>query len=199
MLKIGITGGIGSGKSIVCKLFELLNVPIFYADIEAKKLYEHNDFLKEKLIALFGEELYENNHFNKEVLKRKIFDEKEKLVALNSIIHPLVIEESEKWMIAHQRYPYVIKEAALLIESKSYLSLDEIIFVETPYELKLKRVMKRDNLKEGEVIQRMNAQLSDDEKKKFAQHIIYNDEKHLLIKQVLSLHHLFLSKQSSIS
>ncbi|HMN33180.1 MAG: dephospho-CoA kinase [Chitinophagaceae bacterium] len=195
LLKIGITGGIGSGKSIVCKLFELLNVPVFYADTAAKNLYNQNAFLKEKLIAMFGSELYRNDVFDKEILKKKIFQNDEKLIALNSIVHPIVIEESNRWMQAHQEFPYVIKEAALLIESKSYLNLDEIIFIDAPVALKIKRVTQRDQLSEEEVLLRIKAQLADDVKKRFANHIIYNDEKHLLIEQVLLLHQTFLLKR----
>lgn len=199
MLKIGITGGIGSGKSIVCKLFEMLGVSVFYADDEAKKLYTTNETLKVKLIELFGKETYPNGIFNKEYLKNFIFQNSKKRIQLNELVHPLVLEQSEIWIEKHQNEPYILKEAALLIESKSYQHLDEIIFVEAPISKRIERVMKRDSLHQQEVKERMAAQLPDEEKKKYAQHIILNDEKHSLIEQVLFLHQLFLSKSKITS
>lgn len=196
MLRVGITGGIGSGKSMVCKVFELLGVPVFYADDEAKKLYNSDEALKSLIIKNFGEELYINDLFDKSRMKQIVFNDHKKLQLLNSLVHPIVKSATEKWMISRNA-PYAVKEAALLIESKSYEQLDEIIFVECPLELRTRRVAERDQLSHEQIAKRIAAQMPDEEKKKFATQIITNDEKHLVIPQVLSLHDYFIKKSGA--
>lgn len=193
MIKAGITGGIGSGKSTVCKVFELLGIPVFYADAQAKNLYDSSEELKSLIIHHFGESLYSNEQFDKNKMKEIIFNDPAKLQLLNSLVHPRVKNLSDEWMM-RQTAPYALKEAALLIESGSYKEMDEIIFVECPVEIRLGRVMKRDHLTKDEVFRRIDAQMPDMEKKKYATQIIYNDDQQLIIPQVLALHDYFMKK-----
>ncbi len=196
MLRAGITGGIGSGKSMICKIFELLGVPVFYADDVAKQLYDTNGELRSHIIKNFGSELYPNGLFDKSRMRQIVFNDNKKLQLLDSLVHPVVKLETEKWMRSQQA-PYAIKEAALLIESKSYQQLDEIIFVECPIELRIKRVAQRDHLSKEQILGRIAAQMPDAEKKQFATQIIINDENHLIIPQVLSLHDYFIKKSGA--
>jgi dephospho-CoA kinase len=191
MIKVGITGGIGSGKSTVCGLFAMLGIPVYYADNEARKLYDTDKELKAQIIKHFGEELYKSGAFDKEKMKGIVFNHKEKLQLLNSLVHPIVRLRSAEWY-SRQKTPYAIKEAALLIESKAYSQLDRIIFVECPMALRIERVRQRDHLTTAEIQQRMNAQMPDEQKKTYAHHIILNDDYHLLIPQVLKLHEMLM-------
>jgi dephospho-CoA kinase len=198
MLKVGITGGMGSGKSTVCNIFSLLGIPIFYADDEAKKLYDTNKDLKSSIIKHFGTSVYPHGVFDRKIMKSLILNDPQKLTLLNELVHPKVREATEEW-IQMQQAPYIIKEAALLIESDSYKQMNEIIFVDSPIELRMKRIMQRDQLDENQIKQLIDAQMSINEKKQYATQTIINDEKHLLIPQVLSLHHLFLTKCAELN
>ena len=193
MLKVGITGGIGSGKTTVCKIFQTLGIPIYYADDEAKKLYDTDAEMKQEIIAHFGEGVYKNNYFDKDVLRNLVFNDIEKLKILNSIVHPRVKKHADDWM-QKQVAPYVIKEAALMIESSSNLSLDKLILVSCPLDKRIIRVIKRDHTSHNEAMNRANKQLSDDEKRKFCDFEIINDNAHLVIPQVLQLHEEFLKR-----
>lgn len=193
MLKVGITGGIGSGKTTVCKIFQTLGIPIYYADDEAKKLYDTDAEMKQEIIAHFGEGVYKNNYFDKDVLRNLVFNDIEKLKILNSIVHPRVKKHADDWM-QKQVAPYVIKEAALMIESSSNLSLDKLILVSCPLDKRIIRVIKRDHTSHNEAMNRANKQLSDDEKRKFCDYEIINDNAHLVIPQVLQLHEEFLKR-----
>jgi dephospho-CoA kinase len=198
MLKVGITGGIGSGKSMVCKIFQLLGIPVFYADEVAKSLYDTNEELKYEIIKHFGPETYQEKedkhlYFNKGKMREIIFGDKNKLQLLNSIVHPYVGLEVEKFM-SSQTSEYAIKEAALLVESSSYKQLDEIILVISPMELKLKRIALRDATNTDQIHNIMSKQMSDDQKREYADHIIYNDNQHLLISQVINLHQHLLNQ-----
>lgn len=198
MLKVGITGGIGSGKSIVCKIFQLLGIPVFYADEVAKSLYDTNEEMKSEIIKHFGSEIYqekEDKHFylNKGKMREIIFGDKNKLQLLNSIVHPFIGLEVEKFMNS-QNSEYAIKEAALLVESSSYKQLDEIILVISPMELKLKRIALRDATNAIQIHNIMKNQMPDGQKREYANHIIYNDNQHLLISQVINLHQHFLNQ-----
>ncbi len=191
MIKVGITGGIGSGKSIICQCFAVLGIPIYNADKEAKKLYIENEQLKEKICFHFGNEIYSDNKFNKEALAKIVFKNAEKLKLLNELVHPLLIEAGEKWF-QQQTSKYSIKEAAILIESGSYVSMDKIIAVEAHEKLRKERAMKRDQNQE-QIIQRMAAQLSDVERRKYADYIIVNDDTKSVIGQVLEIHNQLIS------
>jgi len=191
LYKIGITGGIGSGKSTVCAIFRTLGIAVFDADTEAKKLYDEDNELKKTIVQLFGEHVYTEGIFNRKKMAELVFHSPEKLKQLNMLMHPLVQLQFQDW-IDKQHGPYVLKEAALLIESGSYHQLDTLMLVSAPLDIRINRVMKRDHVSEEEVLQRIRKQLPVKEKRSFCQYEIFNDDKHLLIPQVLELHNEFL-------
>lgn len=190
-LKVGITGGIGSGKSTVCEVFEILGIPVYYADTEAKLMYTNNSDLKSEIITLFGEQIYPNGTFNRKSLSQIVFNNPDKLSQLNQIMHPLVATHYEEW-ISMQDAPYTLKEAALLIESKSYLSLDYVMMVSSPDDLRIQRVVERDQISRLEVEKRMASQLPQHEVRKHCNSELINDEKQLLIPQIIELHEKLL-------
>ena len=190
MYKVGLTGGIGSGKSTVAKIFEVLGIPVYYADDAAKKLMNTDEELKASLIKNFGEQTYQNGLLNRSYLASVVFTDKEKLELLNSLTHPATIRDANRW-IEEQTSAYIIKEAALLFESGANEYLDHIIGVFAPEELRIKRAMTRDNITREEVLQRMNRQMDEETKMKLCNSIITNDEQTLLIPQVLQLHEKF--------
>lgn len=192
MLKVGLTGGIGSGKSTVAKVFETLGIPVYYADDAAKKLMNTDPGLKASLVKHFGEDTYQNHELNRKYLASVVFSNKEKLELLNSLIHPVTIRDAEEWM-KKQTAPYIIKEAALLFESGAADHLDVVVGVYAPRDVCVKRVMERDGLTEEDVLKRMNRQLDDEMKLKRCNYVITNNEEELLIPQVLKLHQLFLT------
>ena len=186
MLKIGLTGGIGSGKSTVAKIFETLGIPVYYADDAAKELMNTDAELKKQIIKNFGTAAYTNHKLNRSYLASIVFADKQKFEILNSITHPATIRAANEW-IAEQKGPYIIKEAALLFESDAHKHLDAIIGVSSPLALRIKRVMQRDNLTEADVQKRINRQMDEAEKMRRCDYIIHNDESTLLIPQVLAL------------
>lgn len=178
VLKIGITGGIGSGKSTVCRLFEELGIPVYNADERAKYLMQHEHYLIDEIKKNFGEEVYENGQLNRALLASKVFHDKEKVNLLNSLVHPAVFRDSERWVEEQQTAhpPYAIKEAALLIEAGSYKYLDKLIVVTAPLAVRLQRVCERDQVSVEEVQARMKNQLPEEEKIKLADFVIVNDK-----------------------
>jgi len=190
MLKIGLTGGIGSGKSTVAKIFETLGIPVYYADAEAKRLMNSSETLKKVIRQNFGEATYENDQLNRKYLAGIVFNNPEKLELLNALIHPVTINDAEQWM-QQQSAPYSIKEAALLFESGAAENLDFIVGVYAPQALRIKRVMKRDGLTADEIMKRINRQVNEEMKMKLCDFVIINDEQELLIPQVLKLHQHF--------
>jgi dephospho-CoA kinase len=198
MLKIGITGGIGSGKSTVAKVFEVLGIPVYNADLAAKRLMNEDVVLKEKIKQLFGNDVYKNEKLDNKYLAQIVFSSEEKLNLLNSIVHPATINDANAWMLMHavsndQSTPYTIKEAALLFESGAAELLDYVIGVTAPAPQRLQRVMQRDNSSREDVLARMNKQMDEDIKMKLCNFIITNDEQQLLIPQVVALHETILS------
>jgi dephospho-CoA kinase len=191
MLKVGITGGIGSGKSTVAYIFAQLGVPCFFADNEAKLAYLDPE-VKSKVLGLFGDNAYVNNLPDKSYISQIIFSDKSFLSNLNQIIHPFVATQFQKFCSKHQQCPYVLKEAAILFESDSYKALDLSILVVADKRLRIQRVMDRDGLSENEVLLRMDKQWSDEKKIKLASFVVYNNNTDLLIPQVLDLHHKIL-------
>lgn len=191
MLKVGITGGIGSGKSTVAYIFVQLGVPCFFADDEAKLAYLDPE-VKKKVLDLFGTNAYVNNLPDKSYISQKIFSDKSYLSNLNQIIHPFVATQFQKFCSKHLQFPYVLKEAAILFESDSYKSLDLSILVVADKNVRLQRVMDRDGLSENEVHLRMDKQWSDENKIKLASFVVYNNNSDLLIPQVLDLHQKIL-------
>lgn len=196
MVKLGVTGGIGSGKSVVTKLFALLGVPVYDADSKARFLMENNEALRTSLMALFGVNVYSNHHLNRKFLASQVFENAPKLAQLNGLVHPAVATDFEQWLTLHQQAPMVVKEAAIMFESDTYKSLDKIITVFAPEEIRLQRVLKRDPQRtESEVRAIMSNQFPEEKKLKLADYVIFNDDKHLVIPQVIQLYQT-LTKQA---
>jgi dephospho-CoA kinase len=187
MLKIGLTGGIGSGKTTAAKLFELLNVPVYYADAAAKGLYSSDKELMHQIKTQFGQDIYTGETLNRQQLAAIVFNDPAQLERLNQLVHPLTIRDAEQWM-QQQTAPYVIKEAALLFESGAASGLDYIIGVKAPVHIRMKRVMDRDQLSREEVMSRMQKQIDEDIKMRLCDFVLVNDEQVLLIPQVIELH-----------
>lgn len=188
MKKIGVTGGIGSGKSTVCKVFEVLGIPVYYADVEAKRLMQHNHLLKIAIREHFGHEVYDSDgNLDRMFLAKMVFSDKDKLALLNSLVHPVTIRDAELWA-ERQDAPYVIKEAALMFESEAFHYVDKVIGVSAPEPLRIKRTMNRDLVERGEVIRRIKNQMDEETKMKMCDYIIFNDEQQAVIPQVLELH-----------
>jgi dephospho-CoA kinase len=192
MLLIGLTGGIGSGKTTIAHIFEVLGIPVYYADVAAKRIMNEDDNTKKKVIDTFGKEAYKNGNLNRKYLADIVFLSAEKLDLLNSIVHPATIKDAEEW-IKKQISPYIIKEAALLFESGSHQTLDYIIAIKSPLDLRIVRAMKRDGISREEVIARMKKQMSEETKINLSDFVIINDEVQLVLPQVLQLHEKFIS------
>lgn len=193
MLKVGITGGIGSGKTTVCKIFEVLGVPVFYADTEAKRLMTTDEILIKGVKDTFGEISYHaDGSLNNKHIASIVFQNQAELEKLNAIVHPAVFRAFERWENAlPKNIPYSLKEAALLFESGSWKMSDVNILVTAPVNLKLSRVMSRDQVTQEQVLARMDKQLSDEEKALMADYFIENTENESVILQVLTLHQEF--------
>ncbi|MES2773295.1 MAG: dephospho-CoA kinase [Bacteroidota bacterium] len=196
MLKIGLTGGIGSGKSTVARVFETLGIPVYYADDAAKKLMNTHEGLREKLVAAFGEETYTGGQLNKPFLSSRVFNNSEQLEKLNAIVHPIVIQDGIDWM-ERQTTPYAIKEAAIFFESGSAAGLDKIIGVYAPQSLRIHRVMQRDGISRADVLARMQKQMNEEIKMKLCDFVITNDEQQMVLPQVLELHKRFMLNAES--
>lgn len=198
MLKIGITGGIGSGKSTVAKVFELLGVPVYYADAASKRLYHTDPELKASLQQHFGADIYQDDVLDKQKLATLVFNDPAQLQLLNKLVHPPTIRDAAEWM-NRQNAPYVLKEAALLFESGSVDGLDYVIGVSAPKALRIHRVMQRDAIGREDVLARMARQIDADIKMRLCDHVITNDEQQLVIPQVLALHEKLIEKSRNRS
>ncbi|MBS2213758.1 dephospho-CoA kinase [Carboxylicivirga mesophila] len=187
MIKIGITGGIGSGKTTVARLFLSLGFPVYEADVEAKKLINHNTRVKEQIIELLGEKAYNAEGYNRAYVGSVVFNDKLILNQLNSIVHPAVANHFEQWCDEHNDHNIVFQEAAILFENGSYTKFDKTILVTAPQHVRLQRVMRRDGLSEQKVIERMNNQWTDEAKVKLADFVIDCDGQNLVIPQVLNV------------
>lgn len=192
---VGITGGIGVGKSLVAHIFQILGTPIYNADNEAKYLLNNDVLLKEQMINTFGKESYEQGLLNRNYLAQVVFNSQEKLAQLNALVHPRVQVDFDNWCTKHQNNDYVMKEAALLYETGGYKLLDKMIVVDTPLELRIHSIKQRDSFRsEQEIKNIIQKQLSNDEKVKKADFVVQNDEKELVITQVLSIHNQLIQK-----
>jgi dephospho-CoA kinase len=191
-LKVGITGGIGSGKTTVCHIFELLGIPVFYADDEAKKLMIYDQILINEIKLAFGVQSYfEDGNLNRKHISDIVFKDTDQLKKLNSFVHPAVFRAMETWS-SQQKSPYVLKEAALLFESGSYQQNKFNILVSCPLELRIKRVMNRDQITKEKVLERIQTQFPEEKKKAMADFFIQNNEEQFIINQVLELNQKLL-------
>ncbi|UAB75383.1 MULTISPECIES: dephospho-CoA kinase [unclassified Mesoflavibacter] len=190
---VGLTGGIGSGKTTIANFFKELGVPIYIADTEAKALMNRSKVIKRKLIALFGDNAYQNGKLNRDFLSKQIFNNKDLLQKMNAIVHPKVASHFKRW-VKKQEAPYVISEAAILFENGSYKKYDYIITVTAPEEVRLKRVMSRDSASKEKVKSVMNNQWKDEEKIKLSDYVIQNINLEEAKAQVLQIHQNLLQK-----
>ena len=183
MKRIGITGGIGAGKSLVAEIIKAMGYPVYNSDERAKELTESNPKIKEGLIHLFGGEIYQNDTLNKFALAQAIFSDESLREKVNALIHPIVREDFNLWALA-QNNSRVFNESAILFETRSFKNFDAIILVYAPKEIRIQRIMKRDNCSENEVLKRMNSQFSDEEKYQLTEFRVLNDEQTPLLVQV---------------
>jgi dephospho-CoA kinase len=196
MLVVGITGGIGSGKSIVCNVFEHFGVPVYNADSEAKNLMNNDTALIKELKKEFGADIFSlKDGLNRKKLAELVFNDKEKLVKLNALVHPHVKKHFHKWMKEQKDSQYIVKEAAILFESGADEDCNLIITVVAPRELRIERVMQRDDVTREKVRSIIDNQWSSTDKIKKSDYVIANDDHILVIPQVLELHETFLKQQ----
>lgn len=195
MFKVGLTGGIGAGKSLVAQMFKVLGVPVYNSDIEAKLLMIHNPDVKKQVVEAFGETSYLwDGQVNREYLAAVVFNQPEKLKILNSIVHPALWKHSVAWAEKQTNKPYTIHEAAILFETGGYKNMDFNILVYAPADERIRRTMDRDKVDRHAVIARMDKQMPEEHKMDLVDFVIYNDGSHSLISQVVQLHHLLLEK-----
>lgn len=187
MIKIGITGGIGSGKSVISHLLHIMGIPVYISDIEAKRLTVSDSQIRSQLIALLGEEVYLNGELNKPLLANYLFSNPVHAQTINSIIHPRVKEDFRMWVTKHVNNPIVAMESAILVEAGFVEEVDKLIMVYAPLELRVKRSMKRDSATSEAILKRIANQMSDEEKKTWADYIILNDEQTSIIPQLLAI------------
>jgi dephospho-CoA kinase len=193
MLKIGITGNIGSGKTTVSKIFEVLGIPVFYADDEAKNVMVKDTILMDAIKKTFGSESYfEDGTLNRKHIAAIVFNNDAELANLNAIVHPATFRAFDDWLPQHSNAPYVLKEAALLFESDSYKLCDKTVMVAAPLDMRVKRVILRDGLSEEEILKREAKQFTEEKKTALSDFVIKNDNVELVIPQVLKLHEKFL-------
>lgn len=184
MIKLGVTGGIGSGKSVVCDVLRLHDIPVYDADLEAKNLNDTSPVIRKKLTESFGQDLYRNNRLDREKLAHLIFNNEENLRTANSIIHPELAKHFMEWAEQRKQHPVVALDAAVLFEAGFQSVLDKTIIVLAPLEVRIERAVKRGNLTKEQITARANSQMSDKEKAELADFIIQNDGQHSLLEQV---------------
>ena len=185
--KVAVTGGIGSGKTTICKVFETLGVPVYYADTQAKRLMDYDPELKAAIAGYFGNDIYIDGTLDRRKLAEIVFNDKNALAKLNSLVHPVVARDFDCWS-AQQTSRYVIEEAAIVFESGIEHRFDKIILVTAPDDLRIERVCARDNILPETVRQRMKNQWSEEKKIALADYVIHNDSKNMVIPQVLQIH-----------
>ena len=190
MKKVGVTGGIGSGKSLVCRIFRCLNVPVFSADDEAKTLLETDPEIRLALTGFFGKKLYHSGKLNKQMLGGIIFSDRKNLNIVNNAVHPAVLERFTKWCTCQTKSAYVIMEAAIIFETGTDSFLDKVVNISAPEAIRIERVCNRDSVSKEKVIERINNQLTEKERKEKADINLVNDGKMMLLPQVLEVHKL---------
>lgn len=194
-LKIGVTGGIGSGKSLVTRIFAMLGAPVYDADSRAKWLMENDHLLKQQLVELLGDQAYgQDGKLNRALLASRIFSDPSLTQKVNNLVHPIVKNDSKAWTEIHSHVPYLVKEAALMFESGSASQMDLVVLVDAPENLRIERVMMRDPHRSlADIKAIMARQMKEEEKIKQADVVVKNDEKRLLLPQILKLHQCFIS------
>jgi len=193
MLKIGLTGGIGSGKTTVAQIFEVLGIPVYYADLEAKRLMNEDPQLKDQITSSFGKEVYPGGKLDRAYMGKLVFENPDKLAKLNALVHPVTIRDAESWM-KRQTSPYAIKEAALIFEGGLEKYFDHVIGVSAPHAMRLERARERDNSSTEQILRRMAQQLDEKEKIGRCDFVIINDGVEAVLPQVLSLHGKLLTE-----
>jgi dephospho-CoA kinase len=193
MLKIGITGGIGSGKTTVCKLFELLDIRVYYADVRAKELMNFDPKLKSAIAQHFGSDIYRNGQLDRRRLSNIIFHDASLLRKINEWVHPAVAQDFATWC-DQQTGPYILEEAAILFENGAAARFDKVILVTAPESLRIKRVCLRDAVETEAVQARINNQWPEKKKMKLADFVIHNDGKSMLLPQIMKIHHQLSAK-----
>lgn len=189
---IGITGGIGSGKSFICNIFRKLSVPVYEADIQSKRLVNTSEIIRKELTEEYGKDIYlQNGDINKAKLANIIFNNKHELEKVNRIIHPVVFNDFKEWCDNHKNKKYMIHEAAIMFESGVNKLMNAVVFIDAPKDIRIKRVIQRDKICEKDVLMRIKNQMSEEEKKKLSDHVIINDDKEYLLPQILKLHNIF--------
>jgi dephospho-CoA kinase len=201
-LQIGVTGGIGTGKSLVCRVFNALGIPVYEADERAKWLVNHDAILRADIIRLLGSNAYTGDslsgQYNRTWVAAQVFNHPERLQNLNALIHPRVHADTATWVATHQHLPYVVKEAAIMKAAGDGNTLDKVVVVQAPLELRLQRIRKRDpHRTEEEITNIINRQATEAQRLAIADFVVQNDEKQLLIPQILQLHQLFSGLQRS--
>jgi len=195
VIKVGITGGIGSGKSIVCSVFAKLGIPVYNADDRAKYLIETKTEIRNQISSLFGTEAYTGNIYNRKYIASKVFINENLLQKLNEIVHPHVALDFGEWSNHFTKNPYIIEEAAILFESGAYKKMDYNILVDAPIELRIKRVINRDKTTREEITNRIKKQISTDKIRPLVDWIIVNNNKQLILPQILEIHNKILKLQ----
>ena len=194
-IKIGITGGIGSGKSVVSWLLEMMGVPVYISDVEAKRLMHTDEVVRRELIALVGEDVYQGGQLNRPLLASYMFGYPQRMEKINRIVHPQVKADFRRWVAEHSHVDWVAMESAILIEAGFREEVDFLVTVYAPLEVRVERAVKRDSSTRELVLKRIQSQMSDEEKKQKADFVIVNDNETSLIPQVLELIS-FLSKNN---
>lgn len=193
MIRVGITGGIGSGKSMVCEVFRRLNVPVFNSDLKSRYLTDNDPEIRKELISLAGDRIYEGRKLDRKLLAKYIFNDRDLLAKVNSLIHPRVADCFRQWCLRHTNKSYIIHESAIIFESGANSMMDKIITVSCPQDLRISRVIEREHASMEKIMAIIGNQMPEQEKILRSDHIIQNDGTRLIIPQVLYLHQLFSS------
>ncbi|MFO8022103.1 MAG: dephospho-CoA kinase [Perlabentimonas sp.] len=187
MIKIGVTGGIGSGKTMVCKVISAMGYPVYHADIEAKRIVNTNSEVIRKVKQLFGSNIYTQNSLDRKKLAGVVFNNADLLQKLNSIVHPAVADDFEKWVENNSKSPLIFKEAAILFESGAYKTVDKVVAIWAPEDLRISRVSERDGVTKEQVMERMKNQIRQGELLERSDFVIKNSQQELLVPQVVKL------------
>ena len=194
MIRVGLTGGIGSGKSTVARILAAEGIPVYTADSRSKLLLDNDPLVIDAVSAEFGQKIYQQGIADRKLLAEIVFTDRKRLEILNSIMHPAVERDFIRWSAEQQNVPYVIEESAILFESNAHLNMDFVVTVSAPIEVRLNRATRRDNCSRDQIVARINNQMSDQQREELADFVITTDDKKLLIPQVLSLHKLLIDR-----